>query len=309
MRIQTFEKKIRTRTRSARGINYFLGTTLFFTISASLLVSLSLVSPVSSLLIAPPSSNSDWRDLSTLLVNTFDEPSVIKAVEENNNKKDFVKTLELAQWNLIEKSLTEQYTYNQYAKNAKRMKGTKYGIYLAKEYNPGSPENDIRPFYETVGMVEIGMTLEPSTIESSSCEEEEEGCKEDEDENENVAEMKLRPRATIGVLCVQAASQKSGIGEALLHKCEEVIVNTWDEKDIVVEVEPDNVAALGFFSKQGYIRNGDEMRNATVCRKRVMEERPHFILRKNFNTCTQNDDKHVTVSAGAVGREEEEKMS
>eukprot|EP01083_Nonionella_stella_P087056 242055_1 len=297
MRIQMFDKKIRTRTTP--GIS-FLRSTLFLTLAASL----SLISSVSSLLVAPPSSNSDWRDLATLLVNTFDEPSVIKTVEENNNNKGFLQTLELAQWKFIEKSLTEQFTYNQYAKNAKKLKGTKYGIYLAKEYNPGSPENDIRPFYETVGMVEIGMTLEPSTIESSSCEEEEEGCKEDE--NENAAEMKLRPRATIGVLCVQAASQKSGIGEALLHKCEEVIVNTWDEKDIVVEVEPDNVAALGFFSKQGYIRNGDEMRNATVCRKRVMEERPHFILRKHFKKSQNNGDKHLTVSAGAVGREEEE---
>lgn len=292
MRIQMFEKKIRTRTP---GIN-FLGSTLFFTLAASL----SLISSVRSLLVAPPSSNSDWRDLATLLVNTFDEPSVIKAVEGNNNK-GFLQTLELAQWKFIEKSLTEQFTYNQYAKNAKTLKGTKYGIYLAKEYNPGSPENDVRPFYETVGMVEIGMTLEPSSIESES--NDEEGCKEEE----NVVEMKLRPRATIGVLCVQTASQKSGIGEALLHKCEEVIVNTWDEKDIVVEVEPDNVAALGFFSKQGYIRNAGEMRNATVCRKRVMEERPHFILRKHFNT--QTDDKHLTVSVGAVGREKEEKTS
>mmetsp|Transcript_10852 Transcript_10852/g.16446 ORF Transcript_10852/g.16446 Transcript_10852/m.16446 type:complete len:265 (-) Transcript_10852:647-1441(-) len=264
MRIQMFEKKIRTRTP---GIN-FLASTLLFTLAAAL----SIASSVSALLVAPPSSNSDWRDLATLLVNTFDEPSVINAVEENNNK-GFLQTLELAQWNLIEKFLTEQFTYNQYVKNAKKMKGTKYGIYLAKEYNPGSPENDVRPFYETVGMVEIGMTLEPSV---ESCDED--GLKEEE----IIAEMKLRPRATIGVLCVQTASQKSGIGEALLHKCEEVIVNTWDEKGIVVEVEPDNVAALGFFSKQGYTRNADEMRNATVCRKRVMEERPHFILRKFF---------------------------
>lgn len=257
-----------------------------------------------SFTIVPPSSKSDYHELASLLVESFDEPTVkgfsrSSAKEKNNidvllqddddddeynsnrmnNPISFVpkRQLEKITWSLYDKFLTEQYTFRQYVQTARKMKGKKYGLFLAKEYNPGISEKlneEARPFYEVIGMVEIGMVLEciqNSTVEDS---------------------RSIRPRATVGVLCVKSNHMNKGVGKELLHKCEEVVREVWNETELFIEVEPTNKRALKFFTSCGYDtcldRLGKEMIHvATVSRKRKMEERPHFVMSKILKPSSQ----------------------
>ncbi len=254
------------------------------------LLVLCFVTSASCLVITSPSNQKDWRELACLLVETFDEKIIMEKINSNENKSTFQSKLELVQWNLIERSLTEQYNFNQYVQTAKKMKGKKYSLFLAKEYNPGCKEKEIRPFYETVGMIEIGMTLEPSTpspIDPSLVSDE---CIGNRDKI-------LIPRATVGVLCVKSTAQNNGVGHALLQRCEQVIVELWDEDEVFVEVEPNNLAALSFFNKHGYLNHHGEMRNATVSSRRNEEKKPHYVLRKLL-TSTKNET--IESSSGYV---------
>ncbi len=264
-----------------------------------------IATSTNALQIVPPSSNDDWRDLASLLVETFDEPRVIEPSpsSSSNAMNTLINKLQIAKWNLFEKSLTKQFAYNQYVRTARKMKGKKYAILLAKDYNPGSEENEHRAFNEVVGMAEIGLTLEPSTAAR-----EERGV-DDTTNLDFTAETVMAPlsasvpRATVGVLCVRPTRRNMGIGQILLKKCEEIIAESWGEDEIVVEVEPDNRPALEFFRTSGYcfsrtpksesarsVDGGDvEMRNATVRKLRTFEARPHLVLRKRVSRI-ENDD-------------------
>mmetsp|Transcript_24941 Transcript_24941/g.49603 ORF Transcript_24941/g.49603 Transcript_24941/m.49603 type:complete len:254 (+) Transcript_24941:79-840(+) len=211
-----------------------------------------------SLLIAPPTTNDDWRQLAALVVDTFDSPPTGAIPYETSFQQYVQSRIERTGWNLVGRSLAEQHTYDRYVRNARKMRGKKYGLYLAKEYNAGTAESKYVPFYETVGMIEMGLTLEPS---------------------DNPMEG-LKPRAIVGVICVRSGFQKRGIGKALLQQCELLAIETWKENDLFVEIEPDNERALRFFSLCGY-DNIDEMRNAKVCVRRKMEEKSHIVLKKS----------------------------
>mmetsp|Transcript_10136 Transcript_10136/g.21280 ORF Transcript_10136/g.21280 Transcript_10136/m.21280 type:complete len:293 (+) Transcript_10136:267-1145(+) len=263
------------------------------------------ISSTNALQIVPPSSNDDWRDLASLLVETFDEPTIITPSPSSSSTaaNPLKNKLQITKWNMFEKSLTEQFAYNQYVRTARKMKGKKYAILIAKEYNPGSEENEFRAFYEVVGMAEIGLNLEPSTVVS------EESDVGDATNNNIISAITtasfsaLVPRATVGVLCVKSSRRKMGIGQKLLQKCEEIIVESWGEDEIVVEVEPKNRAALEFFRSSGYHYGGKadfarrveeidaEVRNATVRKLRTFEERPHLVLRKSVAR-VENDNRN-----------------
>jgi len=233
------------------------------------------------IIVTVPSSASDYRQLASLLVSTFDAPSLVTKSTLNNEKdeKDSLKTkLDLLQWSLYDKSLTEQYTYKQYMSTTKRMWGKKYCLFVAKEYIPGNGEKGSRASYKVVGMVEMGMSIGPAPLDTDECLTD---C-----ENTNRSNL-LRPRATIGVLCVESAYQKQGVGQSLLKKCEEVADDVWKEDRVFVDVEPSNVKAMAFFERCRYNtfmdKSGNlQMRNATISRRRTSESRLHIILGKKF---------------------------
>jgi len=241
---------------------------LYYTSTILILVPLSvfLLPAVDALIVAPPASSTDYRQLATLLVSTFDAPPQPSSSSSTNQNYVSATKIEAMQWMLYEKSLTEQYTYNQYMSTTRKMRGKKYALFVAKEYIPPSQDNDHRASYRVVGMVG------PVSIS----------------EKELVGIMSLRPRATVGVLCVSSSHQNQGIGQALVEKCEYIAKNLWNETRLVVEVEPCNGNALRFFDKYGYegmkrgADGGFEMRNATVSRRRKVESRPHFVLEKEF---------------------------
>ena len=255
---------------------------------------ITIINYASSFTITSPSSNNDYQELASLLVESFDEPTIINTDSENGNENGNGNTspqkqqLEQITWGLYDKFLTEQYTFRQYVQTARKMKGKKYSLYLAKEYNPGikrgREENEPpRPFYEVIGMIELGMVLAPTI--SSIIEKDEHHDSTIDDMNSNG--VGLRPRATVGVLCVNSKHMKKGIGKALLKKCEEEVKMVWNETRLFIEVEPDNIGALKFFESCGYDICVDDnganiIHNAQVCRKRRMEERPHFVMSKSI---------------------------
>ena len=83
--------------------------------------------------IAPPRQNIEWNEMVQLIVKTFDAPP-----HDASN-------MERIRWSLFEQSLTEAYTLRQYTQTARRMRGTKYSIFVVKQLG------------RVIGMVEVGI--------------------------------------------------------------------------------------------------------------------------------------------------------
>lgn len=202
---------------------------------------------------------------------------------------------------MFERGLTEQYTYNQYVRTARRLQGTKYGVYVAKDdkcynyYRDNFGNDDDSD--QVLGMVEVGMTR--INIDALDLEQE---------ETPMIVPM-------LGVLCVREDFRRDGVGSALISECESLIRNVWlrrrnntapcssnnsadDDGDgddvfsesnnkmenecyLYVQVEPNNLAALKLFAKSGFHDTGYIV-NATVARRRQLEERPHRLLKKDI---------------------------
>jgi ribosomal protein S18 acetylase RimI-like enzyme len=98
---------------------------------------------VHSILITPPQSSKDWRQLADLLVNVFDAPLICG-------------TLDKLTWRLFEKERTTQIVYQRHIDTARQFQGLaiKYKVFLAKQGD------------KVVGMVEMGVV--PSTSPSTS---------------------------------------------------------------------------------------------------------------------------------------------
>lgn len=261
---------------------------LHFTIrvllSSSISILLSLHTTSSAIIISPPSSISDYRRLASLIVSTFDD-SLPQSSERHPSitptKWDQLK------WTLYEKSLTEEFTYKQYASTARRMRGKKYCLLVAKEeeWEPmGKGDCNV------VGMVEMGMSVCPSFSATNmiDSEEDEHTCKSVQHTTDNRYDHESIPQPTIGVVCIKSTHRNQGIGRILIQKCEQIAREVWNERQIFVDVEPDNLNALAFFEKCGYqfcIDGCGEvqlMRNTTVFRRRVEEVKPHWLLGKSL---------------------------
>lgn len=245
---------------------------------------------VSALVISPPSSASDYRQLASLLASTFDAPQAVTSNKNGANQQPSLQSkMEVLKWNLLEKSLTEESTYKRYASTARRMRGKKYCLLVAKEYIPDG-DGDLR--LSVVGIAEMGISLCPVPLQevgSSSFVEDGSYGEKDERNDTNNDNTGLRPRPTVGVLCVDPTYHQKGIGKALVQKCEQVAVDVWDEQFTFVDVEPENQKALSFFQSCGYDVLKDDsgevqMRNTTVSTRRSAESRPHYLLRKKLPT-------------------------
>jgi GNAT superfamily N-acetyltransferase len=223
---------------------------------------------ISALIISPPASFGDYRQLASLLVGTFDVPSLDSAT--NSTSLQF--NIDALRWNMFEKSLTEEHTLKKYTNTARRMRGKKYCLLIAKEYIKDDDGNQqMRVGDDVIGMVEMGMSLCPTCSNYNR--------------TDNTV---LRPQPTVGVLCVKASHRKKGIGQALIQKCEQVAENVWNEELLFVDVEPSNHNTMTLFEKWGYTcivnETGEaQMRNTTVSRRRIERFRPHYLLRKRLD--------------------------
>lgn len=227
-----------------------------------------------AIVITPPTSASDYQCIASLIVSSFDSPAAASAeVQDDTSIQNRIESL---RWNIFGKTLTEDYTYRQYVRTARRMRGKKYCLLVAKEYHDEDLENGK---YDVVGMVEMGMSICPV---SSSTADNNGSTLSYESQSAN---EEPKPQPTIGVLCVKSTHQKQKIGSALIQKCEQIVQEVWKEHSIFVDVEPTNDRALAFFEKCGYKHLVDEngmqqTRETTVFRRRVQEVRLHWMLQK-----------------------------
>ena len=93
-----------------------------------------LLECISAWYVTPPRMGSDWESMAKLIVDAFEAPA------EN------ASTMENARWFLYEKEVSERATYRQYVDTAKKMKGSKYNVLVAKEFG------------HVMGMIELGIT-------------------------------------------------------------------------------------------------------------------------------------------------------
>ncbi len=223
------------------------------------------------IVIGPPTSNSDYQRLASLIVSTFDAPT------DSNNPSSIEAKLQNVQWDLFEKALTEDFTYRQYVSTARRMRGKKYCLLLAKEY--ASEEESLKGVYAVVGMVEMGLSICPTV----TCLDLDEIVAGDSSED-----CEVMPQPTIGFLCTKSSHRNRGIGLSLVQKCEEIAQDVWNEQHVFVDVDPNNFKAISFFERADYEYVLEErsktfmMRNTTVFRRRVEQVKPHFLLRKRL---------------------------
>ena len=224
--------------------------------------------------IEPPKNNEDWTQIANLVVETFEEPYILDAHNNNN-------VLEKLYWKFIEKGLTEMFTYRQYVRTARRMSGKKYSVIVARRTNSISGNKEV------VGMMELGMTLLLLPDDAVS--------------DARPVPVSVTPTPTptplpvpmMGVLCVRHDYRRDGIASELIAKCEDIVFRVWKEKHVYVQVEPSNVAALALFeNSNGFCRTSShQMINATVARRRKYEKRQHLVLKKgNPSLVTNYDD-------------------
>jgi ribosomal protein S18 acetylase RimI-like enzyme len=201
-------------------------------IALLLLSSICLVD-VDAWLITPPTNKKDWQQIASLVVESFDTPSTEASA------------LEKITWNVMGRSLSEDSTYIQYVSTARKMKGTKYAILVAKQDN------------QVIGMAELGVNRG----------------------NDNEGDR----RATIGVLCVDAKYQKQGVGNELVQKCQKLAMEVWNKHALYAEVEPCNQGAISFFESCGFEnKQGTEVMVSLRRGGRRLEERPHLLLSYNL---------------------------
>ena len=244
-------------------------------------------SSTTTITISPPSSADDYRQLASLLVSSFDAP-------QSCQEDDAVPMMERLQWDLYEKSFTEEFTYKRYVSLARKMRGKKYCLLVAKQIDMDSDDvssSSLGRSNGVVGMVEMGMSLCPVDANNTST------TAYDDEINKSSKEV-MSPSPLIGVICVSPTHQKEGIGTKLLNKCEEVARDIWKEEFICVDVEPNNTPALSLFEMGGYVESLDGeggvlKRNATILRRRRAEIKPHYLLRKRIRDdddgCDPND--------------------
>lgn len=176
--------------------------------------------------ITPPRSTQDWKQMASLLVSQ-DAPSA------RNNRP-------LNSW--WERSRTEALVLQRYTTMARKMKGNKYALWVAK-----SDSN-------VVGMVEMGLSSSSSERRSTV--------------GVLTVEKSFRGRGIGRLLldkCEGLCSSKSWNGEVLY-----------------AEVEPNNTGALAFFRRQGYQQEGKRTVVATVRHRQAYEDRLHLLLCKNL---------------------------
>ena len=180
--------------------------------------------------IAPPKVANEWTGLSKLIVDTFDAP------------KEDASAVDKAAWFLFKKEATERATYQQYVSTARKMRGTKYSVLLAKEAG------------KVVGMVEVG-------INSGD---------------------KGEKRPTIGLICVAEGFRQKGVGADLVQRCERLVVDVWKDHKLFAEVEETNEQALQFFESLGFEMLNDKRVMVNLRRGLQLEERPHILLTRTL---------------------------
>lgn len=179
--------------------------------------------------ITSPIATQDWKGAASLIVESFQE--------------EHEKSLK---WQYWEKPRRIQHEYKHYTSTARRMRGKKYAIILAKD----SLSDDV------VGICELGVS--------------------------QIGENEFSP--TIGVLAVHPVAQRKGIAQRLIARSEEIASSeAWGYNAVCGQILPRNIASIRAFEKAGYTRKKDQLVKVSIRRGFDNVEELHYIYQKNVS--------------------------
>mmetsp|Transcript_13273 Transcript_13273/g.27517 ORF Transcript_13273/g.27517 Transcript_13273/m.27517 type:complete len:269 (+) Transcript_13273:112-918(+) len=213
--------------------------------------------PVSSAawFITPPTQQQDWQQIASIVAKSWDSKEPCAASEKQ--PLQWLGPL-TTMWN---DARLEQQAYQRYVSTARRMRGTKYALLVAKEWGA------------VVGVIEMGIQQfnqsEASKVETS--------CP-----TINTGTQPLSSVATIGMVCVDGEYRGLGIAHELVNHCEEMAQHVWNETIICADVEPQNGAALRIFQSRGY-QVVDDSVIVPVRHYGKLQRRQHIRLAKHFS--------------------------
>jgi len=238
--------------------------------------------------IGGPTRLQDFEDVGRLLCEAFDDGGDGSGPE--SQQSSFGGAI-IDNW-LWEAGITRtlaaaQYT-NRYVSNARKMRGTKYSLLVAKSFGTAAnriaadsdadiaPDennnNNIKPG-QVIAMAEVGVSMYSVLSYSESS---------DATAPTPVSNRTTDVLASIGVICVQQTQRRSGAASELLKAAESIARTRWNETLLHAAVEQNNAGALSFFRSAGYEDTGLLVEVEVRERMRKGEMRPHILLQKRL---------------------------
>ena len=261
--------------------------------------------------ISRPMTRQDFREVSELLYDSFDEDIENKKeletnskqmnknantskIKSNNNNPSFFpfRFLSSSSAPLFKKMtrqlgilrLEQDYSLRAAAATTRRRKYAQVVYRAAKD---GS----------IVGVAEVGIAGLPFPSSSSFSSLSSAKSNSNEIEKE---ENQMRRVPTLGNLAVKKDLRRQGIATELLNKCEEIVSRSWNDKELFVAVEKNSPARALYESKCEYhLFNGEELVDIPIRQGFFGEEnRQHILYYKNLSSSSfdENRVRDVTVS-------------
>ena len=241
--------------------------------------------------ISGPTRRQDYQDVAGLLCEVFDDQAdqaEAALVSNASSKSSSAGTAVMSNmlWNAGITKTAAQYMYtNRYISNARRMRGKKYALLVAKSFGSGSDKNDniksnnndnsraIKPG-QVIAMAEVGVSRYPILSDVTTG-----GLSEDDHDRDETDVL-----ASIGVICVAESQRRSGAASQLLETAESLARRRWNETSLYAAVEESNNDALHFFDAAGYEDSGLVVQVEVSERMRKGEMRPHILLQKRLRS-------------------------
>ena len=203
-----------------------------------------------------PSSLRDFQQVGSLLVDVFESPS---------SPTDGLSLAGDTIWSFVGRPVSIRQATNQYVATARRMKGKKYTMAVAKVLKKDDGDETASADGDVVGMAELGISALPAAAQRFRL--------------DSVGAVSA---ATVGVWAVSPSARGCGVGRELVLRCESVALS-WGEEYIYAAVEPGNDAAVRLFQYLGYKDFlGGECTPVKIRERLRMYERPHLLFRKDL---------------------------
>ena len=233
--------------------------------------------PAVPFVISGPTRLEDYEDVGRLFCEVFDDQADQAALALNASSKSSSGAAVMSNmfWNAGITKTAAQYVYtNRYISNARKMRGKKYALLVAKSF--GSDKNDnsraIKPG-QVIAMAEVGVSRYPILSDLTTG-----GLSEDDHDRDETDVL-----ASIGVICVAESQRRSGAASQLLETAESLARRRWNETSLYAAVEESNNDALRFFDAAGYEDSGLVVQVEVSERMRKGEMRPHILLQKRLD--------------------------
>ena len=231
-----------------------------------------------------PTRFDDYEDVGRLLCEVFDDNAVSKQQQQQQGGKSTINNVLGAAsggavssflWNAITRTLAAAQYTNRYISNARKMRGKKYALLVAKSFGSDNNDNNsnrgIKPG-QVIAMAEVGVSRYSILSDVTGT-----GGSSDEREHDETDVL-----ASIGVLCVEESQRRSGAASELLKAAESLARRRWNETSLYAAVEESNWPALSFFNAAGYEDSGLVVQVEVSERMRKGEMRPHLLLQKRL---------------------------